>query len=152
MDGAVSCTMFSHEKFYRKSTCGDLSVFQEKDTYTFDKFLIEVFPDSDFETFRNFSKDKYLLFQHRENIYEVTRKDTSKATGIQFLLDYFNLPLENSYAFGDSNNDLPMLKYAGNSIAMGNAMKEILPFCTYQTTDIEDNGIYNALKHFGLIG
>ena len=31
-------------------------------------------------------------------------------------------------------------------------MKEILPFCTYQTTDIEDNGIYNALKHFGLIG
>ena len=69
------------------------------------------------------------------------RKDTSKATGIQFLLDYFNLPLENSYAFGDSNNDLPMLKYAGNSIAMGNAMKEILPFCTYQTTDIEDNGI-----------
>ncbi len=130
----------------------DLSVFEEKDTYTFDKFLIEVFPDSDFETFRNFSKDKYLLFQHRENIYEVTRKDTSKATGIQFFLDYFNLPLENSYAFGDSNNDLPMLKYAGNSIAMGNAMKEILPFCTYQTTDIEDNGIYNALKHFGLIG
>ena len=72
----------------------------------------------------SFSKDKYLLFQHRENIYEVTRKDTSKATGIQFLLDYFNLPLESSYAFGDSNNDLPMLKYAGNSIAMGNAMKE----------------------------
>lgn len=152
MDGAAPVQCSLTKNFIGKVSVEDLSVFEEKDTYTFDKFLIEVFPDSDFETFRNFSKDKYLLFQHRENIYEVTRKDTSKATGIQFLLDYFNLPLENSYAFGDSNNDLPMLKYAGNSIAMGNAMKEILPFCTYQTTDIEDNGIYNALKHFGLIG
>ena len=129
----------------------DLSVFEEKDTYTFDKFLIEVFPDSDFETFRNFSKDKYLLFQHRENIYEVTRKDTSKATGIQFFLDYFNLPLENSYAFGDSNNDLPMLKYAGNSIAMGNASQPIKEICSYITSSVEDDGNYKAMEHLELI-
>lgn len=151
-DGASPAQSALANDFVGRVPMKDLSVFDEKSTYTFDKFLIELFDDSDKEAFWKFSEDKYLLFQHRDNIYEVTRKDTSKATGIQFLLDYFHLPLENSYAFGDSNNDLPMLKYAGNSIAMGNAMKEILPFCTYQTTDITDDGIYNALKHFGLIG
>jgi hydrolase len=34
---------------------------------------------------------------------------------------------------------------------MGNSDPLILPHCTYQTTNIEDNGIANALKHFHLI-
>ena len=55
------------------------------------------------------------------------------------------------YAFGDSTNDLLMLQFAGNSIAMGDSDPLILPHCTYQTTNIEDNGIANALKHFHLI-
>ena len=75
----------------------------------------------------------------------------SKATGIQFLAEKLNVSVENTFAFGDSTNDLPMLQYAGNSIAMGHCDPLILPHCTYQTSDILDNGIANALKHFHLI-
>ena len=107
--------------------------------------------DSDIEKFRKFCDEHYACFEHAKGSLEFTQKEYSKATGIQFILDALNLSLEDSYAFGDSNNDLPMLKYAGNSVAMGNCNPEILPYCTYKTTDIEDNGIQNALKHFGLI-
>lgn len=31
---------------------------------------------------------------------------------MEFLLERFSIPKENSYAFGDSPNDLPMLKAA----------------------------------------
>lgn len=133
----------------------DLSLFSGElaQTYQFDKFLAALFPDSDRETFRSFCEENGLvMFDHGNDYYEVTQAAYSKATGIQFLLERLQLPLENSYAFGDSNNDLPMLQYAANSIAMGNAMPEILPYCTYQTTDIFDNGIYNALEHFQLMG
>ena len=83
--------------------------------------------------------------------WEVTLAKYTKATGIQFLLDHLGMSLEDSFAFGDSTNDLAMLKYAGTSIAMGNSMPEIFPFCTYRTTDTTDNGIWNAMKHFQLI-
>ncbi len=92
-----------------------------------------------------------ICFDHGHDVWEVTLAKYTKATGIQFLLDHLDMSLEDSFAFGDSTNDLAMLKYAGTSIAMGNSMPEIFPFCTYRTTDITDNGIWNAMKHFQLI-
>jgi hydroxymethylpyrimidine pyrophosphatase-like HAD family hydrolase len=47
-------------------------------------------------------------------------------------------------------NDLPMLEAVPNSIAMGGA-EVIYPYVSYITTPIEENGIENALDHFGLI-
>jgi len=34
---------------------------------------------------------------------------------------------------------------------MGNSMESILPYCSYKTTDIKEDGIYNALVYFGII-
>ena len=84
-------------------------------------------------------------------MWEIVPKGCSKATGIQRLMDYYNVPLEDCYAVGDSTNDLSMLEFVPNSIAMGNSMKEILPYCAYQTADLEDDGIEKALKHYGII-
>ena len=43
-----------------------------------------------------------------------------------------------------------MLRAVPNSIAMGGA-EVLYPYVSYITTPIEEDGIYNALKHFGLI-
>ena len=103
------------------------------------------------ETFRKFADEHFLCFIHEDTAWELTQKNLSKATGIRFLADRLGVPVKDTYAFGDSTNDLLMLQFAGNSIAMGDSDPLILPHCTYQTTDIEDNGIANALKHFHLI-
>ena len=131
----------------------DLSLYKEplSKTFTFDKFLVFPRKDADMETFREFADRHFTRFVHADDAWELTQKAYSKATGIQFLMEYLEKSLEDTYAFGDSTNDLPMLKYAGTSIAMGLSDPAILPFCTWQTTDIEDNGIKNALEHFGLI-
>ena len=119
--------------------------------FTFDKFLAFPSADSDMETFRKFADEHFLCFIHEDKAWELTQKNLSKATGIRFLADRLGVPVKDTYAFGDSTNDLLMLQFAGNSIAMGNSDPLILPHCTYQTTNIEDNGIANALKHFHLI-
>ena len=54
-------------------------------------------------------------------------------------------------AFGDSSNDIAMIKKAGIGIAMGNAIPELKQQADYVTTSILDQGISNALKHFKLI-
>ena len=41
-------------------------------------------------------------------------------------MEKYDIPLERIYAFGDSNNDLDMLRYVQNSIAMGVCTEEWL--------------------------
>ena len=54
-------------------------------------------------------------------------------------------------AFGDGGNDIEMLRYAGTGVAMGNADDAVKAAADYVTTSVDDDGIMNALKHFGLI-
>ena len=76
----------------------------------------------------------------------------SKATGIQTVLDYYGLTLDDAYAMGDSNNDLSMLSYVKNSIAMGNSSPESLfTKVSYVTSRSSEGGIRQALEHFHFI-
>lgn len=54
-------------------------------------------------------------------------------------------------AFGDSDNDLEMIRYAGIGVALGNAEPEVKAAADYVTADIDDDGLAKALEHFGLI-
>ena len=82
---------------------------------------------------------------------EVVPKDCSKATGIQTFIDLIGASIDDCISIGDSTNDLPMLTYTKESVAMGNSNPVLFDYVTYITTDIEDDGIYNALKHFNVI-
>ena len=102
-------------------------------------------------------KPKYLYitkdfdYIHRgEGFYEIVPKGYSKATGMQCLCDYFKVGIEDCYAFGDSNNDLPMLSYVPHSIAMGESSEELKKQVEYVTTGVLEDGILNAMKYYGL--
>lgn len=128
-----------------------LSESTEEAFCEFEKFCIWLTDEADYDAFYD-AVNVYFEFVNRGGgMYEIMPKEVSKATGIQFLLDYYGIPLENCFAIGDSTNDLSMLQYVPNSIAMGNAMKEILPFCAFQTANIEDDGVQKALKHYNII-
>ena len=74
-------------------------------------------------------------------------KGHSKATGIDFVLNHFNIDDKNSYAFGDSNNDIDMLKHVGVGVAMGNANDLVKAASDFVTDTINDDGIFKALKN-----
>lgn len=82
---------------------------------------------------------------------DVIPKDGGKNKGIDAMLEYFGIPLEESMAFGDGGNDMGMLEHVHLGIAMGNARDYVKEVADYVTTDIDDDGIYNACKHFGII-
>ena len=56
-----------------------------------------------------------------------------------------------SIAFGDGGNDLSILKAAGIGVAMGNANDDVKAVANYVTTSVDEDGIWNALKHFNAI-
>jgi hydroxymethylpyrimidine pyrophosphatase-like HAD family hydrolase len=67
------------------------------------------------------------------------------------IIEHLGIPFENTYAIGDSANDLTMLKYVNNSIAMGNSNPKLFEIVNFVTKDINDDGIEYALKHFEII-
>lgn len=44
-----------------------------------------------------------------------------------------------------------MFEVCDESVAMGNGFKEVKEKATYITDDINQDGLYNAFKHFGII-
>ena len=54
-------------------------------------------------------------------------------------------------AFGDSGNDIEMLRTAGVGVAMGNAEKEAKKVADYVTLTNNENGIAYALKKYQVL-
>lgn len=75
----------------------------------------------------------------------------SKADGMKKVCAYYGVELSDTYAFGDSENDIPMLKLAGTSVAMGNAREAVKECADVVTEDIREDGIFKALSRFSLI-
>ncbi len=74
-----------------------------------------------------------------------------KVTGIKEYLERSGLKREEVIAFGDGENDIGMLRFAGIGVAMGNGEPEVKEAADYVTSDIDEDGIAKALRHFGLI-
>jgi Cof subfamily protein (haloacid dehalogenase superfamily) len=82
---------------------------------------------------------------------DIIARGGGKMTGIQWYLERCGIDPAETIAFGDAENDIDMLRLAGIGVAMGNAGEAVKQAADYVTTDIDDDGIANALKHFGLI-
>lgn len=95
--------------------------------------------------------DDYDFLVHGEFVMEVIPKGFSKATAIAVICEKLGIDRKDTYAFGDSANDVDMLEYAGTGVAMGNGTDVAKEHADYVTDSLYENGIYNALKHFSLI-
>ena len=82
---------------------------------------------------------------------DITAKGADKGEGIKALSTHLGIDLRHTMAFGDGGNDTAMIKAAGTGVAMGNALDSLKQEADYTTTSVDDDGILNALRHFGLI-
>jgi Cof subfamily protein (haloacid dehalogenase superfamily) len=83
---------------------------------------------------------------------DINLRGCSKQSGIDHLLDHYNIPLNKTIAFGDGGNDIPMLRHVATGVAMGNASDEVKRTADYVTDTVDNHGIWNALKQLGIIG
>ena len=74
-----------------------------------------------------------------------------KSAGITRVLEYYGIDREDTMAFGDGENDVDMFCAVGTAVAMGNACQAAKNAAHHVTGDIDNDGIWNALKHFGVL-
>ncbi|WP_314003327.1 Cof-type HAD-IIB family hydrolase [uncultured Paenibacillus sp.] len=98
----------------------------------------ERFPDLDFIRWHQFSMDVLPL-------------GGSKAKGIEEMIGALGIDRSDIYAFGDYFNDIEMLRFAGTSVAMGNAPDLVKKAADHVTKDVGDGGIWHGLRMVGLL-
>ena len=77
--------------------------------------------------------------------------DIDKAVAINTLLEHIGHDLEDTIAVGDAKVDIPMFELCNASVCMGSGGDEAKAAADFVTTDVDDDGLYNAFVHFGLI-
>lgn len=90
-------------------------------------------------------------YTHRNYRMDIHLPGFTKGEAVQFLAKRLGIGFEDTYAFGDGINDLEMLTHVKHGIAMGNASEELLQVASDVTDDVFSDGIYNALKKYGVI-
>ncbi|WP_143521294.1 HAD-IIB family hydrolase, partial [Pseudomonas sp. 2995-1] len=67
------------------------------------------------------------------HIIEIIKAGIHKAVGIKEVSKFYQIPQDRIIAFGDEDNDLEMLEYAGCGVAMANAIDELKIVADKQT-------------------
>lgn len=82
--------------------------------------------------------------------WEMGGLTTSKADGLRVLCEKLGIKKEEMMSFGDSPNDIPMIKAAGIGVAVGNAKDAVKEVADFVTTSNDDAGVAVAVRKFAL--
>jgi Cof subfamily protein (haloacid dehalogenase superfamily) len=94
--------------------------------------------------------DGDLTYSTNNGLIEVVPRGISKATGVEEVARPLGISAEDIMAFGDMPNDVPMLRWAGLGVAMGNAHPEAMEAADEVTAPNTDDGLARVLERWWL--
>ena len=83
--------------------------------------------------------------------YEMSALGVDKGSGIKRAVEALGEGPWRTYGFGDSENDLPMLRAVDVPVAMGNALPAVKDASAYVSCHAKDDGVAHALETLHLI-
>ena len=76
----------------------------------------------------------------------------SKGNAMAFVAEHFGIPLAQTMAIGDQDNDIAMLRAAGVGVAMGNATRGAQAVADVHAPSLKDDGAAWAIEKYILNG
>ena len=118
------------------------------------KILLAVDPMKIYEVqeqIRNFLPEDLTVVRTAAFYLEIFSRRINKGQGLCDICRILKIDVRNSIAFGDSENDIPMLKAAGIGIAMKNAEMDVKKASDMSTLSNNEDGIPYALRALNVI-
>lgn len=81
---------------------------------------------------------------------EVNYRGTNKGVALAKLCELLDIHPSEVMAFGDAENDIEMLKFAGYSFAMGNASPKVKAISRYTALPNSEHGVAAAIREYAL--
>lgn len=136
-----------------RTSVPDLPAFLREQQSDVQKLTLN-FPQAEDGTFPERVKTIAILDHYPQISYlsggygnlEFTKAGVSKAKGLSFLCKHLDIPIDQTIACGDSENDLDILKAAGLGVAMANAPEDIRQKADDVTKSNDEHGVAAMLQ------
>lgn len=99
------------------------------------------YTEAEWDVLRSIGSDSCEAIASSEASMEYLPIGRSKCTGAQLLASWHNWALEQIVAFGDQDNDVPLLKAAGIGVCMANGSSNAKAAAKYITGSNEEDGV-----------
>jgi Cof subfamily protein (haloacid dehalogenase superfamily) len=77
---------------------------------------------------------------------EIASPAVTKGSGLQFVADRLDFPAEKTVAFGDGENDVELLEWAGYGIAVANAHERLLELADFVCPPVTEEGVAQVIE------
>ncbi|NMM53337.1 HAD family hydrolase [Paenibacillus aquistagni] len=121
-------------------------------TSFFDKKISKIMAKGDCEqiirhVYQHYDGLRHMYSDSKRTWVEFIHCDAGKERALEWLLGDMGISKEKTIAFGDADNDLPLLQTAGCGVAMGNAADEVKQFADLVIGTNEDSSVARYLDH-----
>lgn len=131
----------------------DLTAFLLENHYNISKITLNFAPAAD-GSFPARNEAEAVLKRYPDIAYvsggfnnlELTKKGISKAKGLAFLCNLLHIPIEDTMACGDSENDLDIVNAAGIGVAMSNAQQILIDAADFVSKSNDEDGVAYAVE------
>jgi Cof subfamily protein (haloacid dehalogenase superfamily) len=79
---------------------------------------------------------------------EFASPDVTKATGLKFLADHLGFARERTVAFGDGENDIELVAWAGYGVAVENADELVKEVADFVCPSVDEEGVAQVLEAY----
>lgn len=119
--------------------------------YPLAKFCVHDYSRKDIDGLARFADGRFSMCDLTHDVMEFSMYGCSKGSAIRAVFDYLGCGAEHSFAFGDSENDLPMAEVVESFVALGNALESVKSRASFVTLPVWEDGVPAALEMLGLI-
>lgn len=88
------------------------------------------------------------IAESKPNYLEITNPAVNKGTALKFIADKLKVDRQEIIAFGNGNNDIPMMCYAGWGVAVGNAPPTVKQAARLVTGTNNDDGVADVIEKY----
>lgn len=146
---------FNDEKYKKKNPDVSFNV-TNLDNFDFNSSQIYkmAYVNSPENTLKLRSKLPAVLFESYEisssvpQFVEIVPKNITKAGALRIVGEKLGITAEDVIAFGDQDNDIPMIDYAGCGVAMGNSSEAVKRKADFITTTNDEDGVAVAVEKY----
>lgn len=98
-----------------------------------------------------FGKEFYVTTS-MENLVEIVSRGCDKGDALEFLAQYYHIPIAETVGIGDNINDLPLIRRAGVGVAVGNAEAELKAEADFVAPACDEDAVAAVISAYGTEG
>lgn len=95
--------------------------------------------------------DRFTFAPTGPHWIDVLARDVDKAQGALRLLDYLGVTPDEALAFGDSMNDVALMRALPHTVAVSNAMPALKELCAYEIGSNRDEAVLGCLDQLSAL-